>query len=171
VPTSPEYTTLYNALKLYTAVPLPYLTRVAWFLTWSWEQLGRSRSEFDEAGEEAYKKQFREVFVESGRLRSVEIFLNFLEKVYQRQPGTLANVLDDFDKGVQWFCNDVDRECSPSLARVRTQLANLRKSYRSDQAQRTLKVSFLGIGLETNCIHHICINDYAGQRHGRNDQA
>jgi hypothetical protein len=119
------------------------VNRMAWYLTWSWEQLGRQRCEIEEASEETIKKHLKDVFVESGRLRSVEVFLNYLVTVYQRQPGTLANILDDFDRGVQWFCNEVDRDSSASLARIRTQLASLRRSYRSDQAERSIKVSLL----------------------------
>ena len=119
------------------------VNRVAWFLTWSWEQLGRQRSEFDEGGEAIIKKHFSDMFVEAGRVRLVEAFLKSLGTVNQRKPGTIANVVDDLDRAVQWFCNEVDRASGSSIERIRKQLANLRLSYRSEHAKRVVKVRSL----------------------------
>jgi hypothetical protein len=125
------------------------VNRFAMFMTWSWKvRHGENATEL--SGNDNILRHLKYLLQPVQHLKILEQYLDYLRAMHERQPGTLACIVDDVANCAEWFDYEVE---SIGFQALRTALSRLSSTYRNEQKERNLQV-FLYLAVSSiSCKH------------------
>jgi hypothetical protein len=107
-------------------------------MTWSWKvRYGENATEL--SGNDTILRHLKYLLQPVQHLKVLEQYLEYLRATHERQPGTLACIVDDVANCAEWFDYEIESIGFPAL---RTALSRLSSTYRNEQKERNLQVFF-----------------------------
>ena len=131
------------------------VNRLAMFMTWSWKVRHGDNAPEELSGDDTILPHLKYLLHPVQHLKILEQYLDYLRAMHERQPGTLACIVDDVANCAEWY--DYEVENIGGHQAVRTALSRLSKTYRNEQKERNLQV-FLYLAISSISCKHILEN-------------